>query len=205
MKRYDVTMPITPTMMVYKNKEEKKPIFHVDDQLAAGKSYETTLTMNLHTGTHMDFPLHMQENGSTSTGFDPSTLLRMVRVIELRQTNIIEKKHLEALGLRRGDFVLFKTDNSFIETFAFDFTFVSQDAARYLVTCGIAGVGIDALGIERDQPDHQTHHTLMNAGILILEGLRLKDVPAGDYDMIALPLSIPNRDALPLRVLLEAR
>ena len=204
-KRYDVTMKIEPSMQVYKNKPEKKPIFSVENGLHVGKSYETSVTMNLHTGTHMDFPLHMQLNGLTSTGFDPSTLLRDVKVIEIVNTPKITRSHLETFDLQPHDFILIKTDNSFEDTFNFSFTFLDESAAHYLVEKSIDGVGIDGLGIERDQPTHPTHHALMHASIWIIEGLRLADVPPGTYTMIALPLSIPNMDALPLRILLEEK
>jgi arylformamidase len=204
MKQYlDISMPIHPDMTVYKNKIEKKPLFHVEDLLSLGKSYETTVTLNLHTGTHLDFPLHMIEGGATSTHFDPSTLIRDVRVIEIRNTDVIRADHLRDLNLQKGDFILFKTDNSFSESFDFTFTFVDESAAVYLSTIGIAGVGIDALGIERDQVGHPTHSRLMDASIWIMEGLRLKEVSPGTYKMIALPLSMVGCEALPLRVLLE--
>jgi kynurenine formamidase len=82
------------------------------------------------------------------------------------------------------------------------FPYLSADGAAYCVQSKLVGIGIDSLGIERDQVQHETHHLLMNAGILILEGLRLKDIQPGYYQMIALPLSIPNVDALPVRALL---
>ncbi len=67
---------------------------------------------------------------------------------------------------------------------------------------GINGVGIDALGIERDQPNHETHLSLMNAGIHIIEGLVLKDVPEDTYTLIALPLKVTGVEAAPLRAIL---
>ena len=66
----------------------------------------------------------------------------------------------------------------------------------------MAGVGIDSLGIERDQPGHPTHRILFSAGILILEGLRLEHVPAGEYLMVAAPLKITQAEAAPVRAVL---
>ncbi|MEX1308283.1 MAG: cyclase family protein, partial [Eubacteriales bacterium] len=69
---------------------------------------------------------------------------------------------------------------------------------------GIKGVGIDGLGIERAQSDYATHRTLLGADIPIIEGLRLKDVAEGEYILVALPISIPEAEAAPVRaVLLE--
>lgn len=205
MKRYlDISMPIHEAMTVYKNKPEKKPHFVVDDQHHLGKSYETTVTMNVHTGTHLDFPLHMVPQGLSSTDFNPSTLMRSVQVVECLHTRVISLQHVQALSLSKGDFILFKTDNSFIDHFDFQFTYIDASAAAYLANQELAGVGIDALGIERDQDGHPTHSILMQANILILEGLRLKEVRPGTYQMVALPLAMNGLDALPLRVLLEA-
>jgi arylformamidase len=199
----DISMPIHPNMMVYKNKEEKKPIFQAINTLDQRGSYETLLTLNLHTGTHIDFPLHMQAGGQTSTGFSIKELITSVIVYDLSHLpEKIEEKDLRSLTIQRDDFLLFKTKNSAISTFDFSFVYVSESAARYLADLGIRGVGIDALGIERDQKDHQTHHILMNAGVIILEGLRLANVTAGAYTMMALPLSIEGVEALPVRALL---
>jgi arylformamidase len=202
MRYLDISLPIHPGMMVYKNKLEKQPALTVSNQLAQGGSYESTLTMNVHTGTHIDFPLHMQAGGQTSTAFDPSRLITPVKVIDCGQVQVINAALLKTFSLESGDFVLLKTRNSAQATFLDDFTYLDHSGAAYCVQLGLKGVGIDALGIERQQPDHATHHTLMHAGIIILEGLRLAEVKPGTYPMIALPLSIPNLDALPVRALL---
>ena len=67
---------------------------------------------------------------------------------------------------------------------------------------GAIGVGIDALGIERNQPGHPTHKILLGAGIVILEGLRLKGVPEGDYFLAAPPLKLNGYEAAPVRAAL---
>lgn len=204
MKHYlDVTMPIHPSMMVYKNKVNKIPTFSVEDTLSTHGSYETTLSMNLHTGTHLDFPLHMKSKGQSSSDFDPTVLIRSVKVFDFTHLNeTIQRSDLENLGLKAHDFVLFKTKNSLSDLFDFNFVYLSEDAAAYCASLPLAGVGMDGLGIERNQPLHPTHHLLMDRKILIIEGLRLKEVKQGLYHMIALPLSIQGVDALPLRVLL---
>ena len=83
-----------------------------------------------------------------------------------------------------------------------EFVYVTGEAAEYLVNVGIDGVGIDALGIERSQPDHRTHRLVLSHGILIIEGLQLAEVPPGEYMMSALPLAVPGAEAAPARVVL---
>ncbi len=83
-----------------------------------------------------------------------------------------------------------------------DFIYLKKSGAEFLAEQGIIGVGIDALGIERAQPNHETHNILMEKGIIIIEGLRLKEVPTGNYFMCALPLKIKGADGAPARVVL---
>lgn len=202
MHYYDISLPIQPGMMVYKNKPDKQPRLEIHDQLSKGGSFETTLTFNLHTGTHIDFPKHMQGNGSTSTNFKAERLITSVRVIDCGQETVINGEFLSKHHLNADEFIILKTLSSESSVFLPTFPYLSLDGANYCVQSKLTGVGIDSLGIERDQAKHETHHVLMNAGIIILEGLRLKGIQPGHYQMIALPLSIPNVDALPVRALL---
>lgn len=204
MKWQDVSMRIHPSMSVYKNKESKKPKFQVSATFEKEGVYETDLTLNLHTGTHIDFPKHSLENGETSSGFDPSLMIRKVKVFDL--TNVykaIKKEDIELLAIGEEDFLIFKTRNSYDQEFNFEFVYLAQDAAEYLVDKKIAGVGIDGLGIERNQEGHPTHKTLLKQGIIILEGLELQEISHGQYDMICLPLKIDGVEALPVRALLK--
>lgn len=114
----------------------------------------------------------------------------------------ITKEDLIHFDIQENDFLLFKTKNSFDDAFNFEFIYVAEDAATYLAEKRIRGVGIDALGVERNQAGHPTHKTLFSHGIIIIEGLRLKDVPAGEYWMVAAPLKLVGTDAAPARVLL---
>ena len=203
MKIYDVSMTVSPSMTVYKNKAAKRPRLDVMANFQTDGVYETALWMNLHTGTHMDFPKHMLEDGKTSESLDLTTLIREVKVVDLTHLDVsIKLKDIQDLGIKANDFILFKTQNSTQEALDFNFVYLEAEAAFYLKNQGITGVGIDALGIERDQKGHPTHHHLLESDIIIIEGLRLKDVAMGHYQMIALPLKIDGVEALPLRVIL---
>jgi arylformamidase len=109
---------------------------------------------------------------------------------------------LKQYVINEDDFILFKTKNSLKEPFDFNFIYLTHDAAVYLKDKKIRGVGIDALGIERNQPGHPTHDTLLKAGIIILEGIRLKTIKEGLYNLICLPLKIAHVEALPVRAIL---
>jgi arylformamidase len=95
-----------------------------------------------------------------------------------------------------------KTRNSLEDRFNFNFVYLSEEAANYLADKKIKGVGIDSLGVERNQPNHETHKALFGAGIVIIEGLRLKEAQATSYHMVAAPLKLLGTDGSPARVLL---
>jgi arylformamidase len=200
MKVYDVTAPIFEGMPVYKNKPEKQPKITT---ITNGYVTESRIDMDVHTGTHVDAPLHMVTEGETFETISIEKLVGNCKVFDLTDVqDRITKIDLEKFPIQKDDFVLFKTRNSFEDEFNFEFIFLSEDGAKYLAEIGVRGVGIDALGVERSQPGHPTHKTLFANGIIIMEGLRLKEVPAGDYFMVAAPLKILGTDAAPARVLL---
>lgn len=204
-KMYDVTMTINQNIVVYKDKPEKKPEFTVASSKKLGDSTnETFVKFNVHTGTHMDFARHVQDDGATSRGFDVTSFLRTARVLDLTNvTGEIKPEHLEKFKITAGETVFLKTKNSSEDFFNVEFVFVGSEAAKYLAAKQVFAVGLDALGIERDQPGHPTHHTLINNNVWIIEGLRLQEVPEGVYELIALPLKLDEVDGTPLTVVLK--
>ena len=203
MKYYDVSMHVHKDMQVYKNKPEKKPVFSIASDFQTGSSHETKVELNLHTGTHMDFPLHMLPDGKTSDTLNLDRLIRKVKVIDMTHVKDgITDDDLKAYDIKENDFILFKTKNSFEDSFNFEFIYIKESAAIYLSHKNISGVGIDALGVERDQQGHPTHKILFQSDIYIIEGLRLKEVEENTYFMYALPIKMPESDALLLSVIL---
>ncbi|MFD1735095.1 cyclase family protein [Bacillus salitolerans] len=200
MKMYDVTAPIYEGMPVYKNKPEKQPTFN---RVTNAHVTESRLSLDVHTGTHMDAPLHMINDADTIETIPLEKIVGSCKVFDLTKVEDgITKDDLQGLTIEKNDFVLFKTSNSFDEEFNFDFIYIKEDAATYLADLSIRGVGIDALGVERSQPGHPTHKALFSKDIIVIEGLRLKEVPAGEYFMVAAPLKLIGTDAAPARVLL---
>lgn len=200
---YDISMDIHPKMTVYKNRTEKSPQIKQVNFFDQHGVYESEVTMNLHTGTHIDYPLHALENGETSETEDLEVLTGKAKVFDLSNVKeAIDYEDIKSLNIEANDFVIFKTRNSFVETFDFDFVYVNENAARYLVDKKIRGVGIDSLGIERAQAGHPTHNLLLGAGIVILEGLRLKNIKQDTYELYCLPLKIKNVEAVPVRAIL---
>ncbi len=123
----------------------------------------------------------------------------------------VEPEHLENLG--DAERVLFKTRNSQFwndpgKGFRTDFTYISPEAAQFLVEKNIKLVGIDYLSVEKfSSTDFQTHKTLLEKEIIIIEGLDLREVPAGVYELICLPLKYIGGagDGAPARTILREK
>ncbi|HEX7055783.1 MAG TPA: cyclase family protein [Bacilli bacterium] len=196
-------MTISPGMQVYKNKEEKRPVIQVMQDFSTASAYETRISMDAHTGTHLDAPLHMIAGGETIETIALEQLVGPARVLDLTEVSeSIGREHLKRFAIQKDEWILCKTRNSFSEDFDFQFVYLNADGADYLAEIGVRGVGTDGLGIERAQPEHETHKTLMRRNILIVEGLRLKDVPAGNYFLVVAPLKLTGIEAAPARAFL---
>jgi arylformamidase len=199
-KVYDISSSIYEGMPVYKNRPEKQPKINT---VTNGHVTESQLSLDVHCGTHIDAPLHMTNEGAKIDSISIEDLVGQAKVFDLTNVNnSISKSDLEVFPIKSGDFVLFKTKNSFEEEFNYNFVYLNEDGAEYLADIGIRGVGIDSLGIERSQPNHPTHKCLFSNNIIIIEGLRLKDIQQGEYFMVAAPIKLIGTDASPARVLL---
>ncbi len=200
MKIYDISMMVEEDMPVYKNKKDKKPIINTTTN---NDSTESKISFGMHTGTHMDMPLHFVKKGKTVDTLDLHRVITNCKVLDFTYIKeAITSEDLKKKNLEEGDFLLFKTKNSYSKEFDFDFVYLSYDGAEFLKKINIKGVGIDSLGIERSQPNHPTHKILLENEIIIIEGLRLKNIEEGIYKLIALPLKLKGVEASPIRAVL---
>lgn len=206
MRVYDISWTISDRMTVYKDKAEKKPRIVVTRTLAQGAN-ESRLTLDAHTGTHVDAQKHMLEGESIDL-LDLHKLIGPCVVLEFMQHDVITRKDLESKNIPPGSVVLLKTRNSKqteTDKFDMDFCYLDADGAEYLVQKNIRAAGFDGLGIERSQQDHKTHIALLSAGIPIIEGLRLSPIDPGEYEFVCLPLKIQDGDGAPARAILIKR
>jgi arylformamidase len=157
----------------------------------------------------MDAPLHFLADGRGLDEMDPSATIGPARVIEIDDPASIGAEELEALEVRAGERLLFKTRNSSYvwrdTSFVEDFVYISTDAARYLAEGGVLAVGVDYLsvgGFGRDDIG-ETHRLLLSGGVWIIEGLDLRLVEAGNYELVCLPLRIERSDGAPARAVLR--
>lgn len=202
MKIFDISMQLGEDTFIYGNHTEDSPqinfVYSVNDTVR-----QTRMWFDLHTGTHMDAQKHMMKDGSTIDQFQLENGFNWCKVFDMTHvTNGITRNDIKDLGIEKGDFVIFKTKNSFVNEFKDDFIYVDQSASEYLVEQQIKGLGVDGLSIERSQEGFPTHLNIMKAEIVILEGLRLKEVEPGKYFLVCLPLKVANGDASPVRAVL---
>lgn len=204
MKIYDISWPISPATTEYKNR--KSIVIHAVKSFEKDAVRESTICLHSHTGTHVDAPSHFLHDGKTIDQVRLDRLIGQARVIDLMTvTHAITADDLARYEIRADEIILLRTANSAMsitDSFNKDFIYLDASAAAYLAHKKIKAVGIDYLGIERGDPEHMTHNTLMKADIVIVEGLRLFHAPAGTYFMICLPLAIVGLDGAPARAIL---
>lgn len=209
MKIYDVTVPLSEQTPVY----EGDPMVKIEaaHQIAKGDAANVSrLCFGAHTATHVDAPAHFIEGARCVDELEFSRLLGACRVVEINKgVMAIEAAHVENLkGVER---VLFKTRNSDFwndlgQGFRKDFTYIAPDAAKALVDLGIKLVGIDYLSVEKfGAESFDTHVAFLEKEVVIIEGLDLREVPAGDYELICLPLKWRGGtgDGAPARTILK--
>jgi len=172
----------------------------------------SSINFGLHSGTHVDAPAHFIEGGAKVDSMPLDSLLGEAEVIEVApHIDVIDKGFVAAHCLSRSQRVLFKTRNSVYwgdteRGFHEDYVYIDPDAASWLVESGVKLVGIDYLSVEKfDSDSFPTHLAFLSSGIVIVEGLDLRAVPAGRYELLCLPLKIAGGggDGAPARVILR--
>jgi len=210
----DLTHTITENMPVYPG--TPSPAFTATGNLTRNGYRETLIQFASHTGTHMDAPFHMLQHGASLDELPPSQFCGRAVVLDvsdLSSGGIITADFLRAQNgsVLAADFVLFYTgwEKKWGTEAYYDdnFPVPDQEAARYLVSCGLKGVGTDALSVDtlRD-PDRLAHKTLLGGGLVIIESLCLKKL-AGRNDIMffALPMKFADADGAPVRAIAEFR
>jgi arylformamidase len=168
----------------------------------------STIRMSVHVGTHTDAPLHYDTNGSDMASVDIGKYLGRCRVIDVSSVGsppLISADALTPELLAGAERVLLRTNAEHDHrTFNPEFTSLGGAAAKVLAAAGVQLVGIDTPSMDHSaNKELDGHQALYAGGIAILENLDLTGVPAGDYELIALPLRIVGCDSSPVRAILR--
>jgi arylformamidase len=204
MKIIDISMPIYNGMPVYPGDPKvdirKIKTFQKDGVIVS------KIAMGLHTGTHIDAPLHYFPGGKTISEIPLESLTGEALVCDLSSVSeCIKAKDLEKFSIEEGDIVFLKTGNSRInrKKFSKRYVYLDSEGADYLIEKRIKAVGIDCLSIEKfDSGDAVVHKKLLRKDMLIIEGLVLGHVSGGRYLTHCAPLKIKGAEAGPARCVL---
>jgi arylformamidase len=207
-KIFDISVPVSAGMPVWPG--DPQVVLERYRTLSSGNSSNNSkLACSVHTGTHVDAPAHFIENGKTVESLSLNTLIGPAVVADLPEADIITPDMLDALALSpQTTRLLLKTRNSALwadphHHFHQDFVALSTQAAQWIIRNGIDLVGIDYLSIQLfKDAEPLTHRTLLDAGVIIVEGLNLQDVAPGIYRLICLPIRLSGSDGAPTRAVL---
>jgi arylformamidase len=206
MEWFDITVPIRRGMPVYEG--DPDVVIQRVQAIASGSACNLSrIDFGLHTGTHVDAPLHFIDGAAGVDALPLDALIGAAWVVDATSvTTDLDRAALQALDMpASAERLLFKTPNSRLwEADSFDpgFVGITEDGARHLIARGVRLVGADYLSIAPRSDPAPTHITLLAAGVVILEGLDLRGVAPGPYQLVCLPLLIAGVDGAPARALL---
>lgn len=210
MKIIDISLPLSSRLPTWPGNAPFQ--FEPIKRMASGDSANVSrVLLGTHSGTHVDAPRHFVDHGLPVDELPLDHLIGPCVVAEIPVAP--GRSPITAADVQRGagsppsPRLLLKTPNSALwgtGTFTPDFAYVTPEAARWIVGAGIRLVGIDYLSIEEfRKPGAPAHHILLDAGVVIVEGLNLAEVPPGAYELICLPLRLEGSDGSPARVVLR--
>ena len=203
----DVSVPVKSGMAHWPGDIDVS-VDRVSSMAAGAVCNLSRLHMSAHTGTHMDSPLHFVDGAISIDQMPFDATVGEARVIAIDVSDSIRRADLEPFQIEEGERILIKTRNSArvwdTNEFVEDFVYISEEAAKYLVERKVRTVGIDYLSVAGYFKDSvETHVALLGAGIWIIEGLDLRRIPPGRYQLVCLPLKLFGADGAPARAILK--
>jgi arylformamidase len=198
MEIIDVSVPVRPGMVIYPGDPAVR-LEGVTSMADGDLANVSRLDLGVHTGTHVDAPVHFVEGGAGAESL-PLDALVGACVVHETAAPAVDAAVVAAVE-PRAERVLFKTRNSELwdrDAFIEDNVSLTEDGARALVERGVRLVGIDYLSIGGEE----AHRVLLGAGVVAIESLDLRGVEPGRYTLVGAPLKLVGSDGAPARVLL---
>lgn len=208
----DATATLDPaTTPVYEGDAPMRFDFLKDMRKGDGLTL-SAYSLGAHSGTHIDAPMHFVAGGASIDQVPIAPLIGPARVIDIADdVQAIDAAELDRHAWRGAPRLLFRTRSSLrgwmsSAVFHRDFAYITADAAQRMTDAGVVLVGVDYISAEQfGAPAPLAHRTLLGRGIPIVEGLALANVPAGDYDLIVLPMKVGGHEGAPARAVLRRR
>lgn len=204
----DISLPLNKSTPIYPgNVPLNTEIHHAMPEYATQLS---TITLGSHTGTHIDAPAHAIAGAATLDQIPLKHFVGVCRVLDFSRSEeeCVTKAMLEEKKVLKSERILLKTKNSLrgFEKFYDDYVYLDGDAADYLAELGVILVGIDSLSIKkRGGSDQRPHTSLLAKNTPIIEGLNLKIVKEGRYELVCLPMNFIGIEGAPARAILIER
>jgi len=196
MRIIDITKPIEKGRKYYPTLQEPQ-INYVKHYATGHDHWVSSILMPLHTATHIDAPAHFYEKGRTIDKIAVDELIGFAQVLDFSSEKVITKGLLTRKNITT-QIVLFKVNDD-IE----NYTYVSEDAASYLVHKKVKILGTEAPSVDKfGDKTYRVHKLLSMHDVLIVEGLYLKNVEEGIYLFVCAPLLILGVEASPARAFL---
>jgi arylformamidase len=205
---WDISPAIRPGMPVWPGDTEFEEIrtWHLDASCPVNVS---RFAMSTHTGSHADAPLHYDPEGEAAGAVALEPYLGPCRVIDLSAVGVhplVLPEHLAAQVEGAPPRILLRTYKAApLDAWDGDFAAIAPETIQGLAALGTILIGTDTASLDPEQSKTMdAHKAVRRARMAILEGLVLDAVPAGDYELIALPLKLANLDAAPVRAVLRS-
>lgn len=165
----------------------------------------SAITMSPHIGAHADAPLHYADGERSSGQLDLAPYLGPCRVIHAIGCGpLVQPEHLAHAVAALPPRVLVRTCITAPTQWSAEFASFAPETIAWLAGLGVKLVGIDSQSVDpASSKTLDSHHQLLRHDLRVLENLVLDAVPAGDYELIALPLKLTTADASPVRAVLR--
>jgi arylformamidase len=206
---YDVSLTISPRLVTWPG-DPKITLTRASSIAQGAVANVSRLDAGVHTGTHVDAPLHFIDGAQAVEAMPLDKLIGPCLVVEADPPSV--ELRPEDLPSTKHSRILFKTRNSrrWLDPHAeFDkqFVAVGLSLAERLVAEQKVLVGVDYLSVEPygGPAAHPVHVTLLRAGMVVVEGLNLGEVEAGEYELVCLPMKLAGSDGAPARTVLIQR
>ncbi|MDR9405565.1 MAG: cyclase family protein, partial [Halothece sp. Uz-M2-17] len=204
----DVSVPLSPDLPVWPGapKVSFQRLLDIENGDIAN---DTNISLNVHTGTHVDAPFHFVSSGYTVEQMPLDILMGAATVVDVSDVETITVDVLENLALSADTKrLLFRTRNSQLweqanHTFDENFVALTAQAAQWIADQGIRLVGVDYMSVQRFHDGPETHLNLLKAEVTVIESLNLANVSAGEYELICLPMKLAGVEGAPARVILR--